>query len=125
MIERVSRTVNGKLLGTFYHFDDGSVMYLAHYAGKKNKHFISEKNSWYFDIGTVTEAQHRGVTIIGIAHRVGKNMNHYITYMEDFAKDSVPYWGKKETGRSIELGRFKVNTALNAERIEKSMKINK
>jgi len=125
VIKRVPRTVNGKTLGTFYHFDSDVVMYLAHCVGEKDKHYIPKKNAWYFDIGTISEATRRNTTVIGIAHRVGKNIRYYVTYMTNFLNDAVPYWGNKETGRSLEVGKFMVNTALRPEVINKSMLISK
>lgn len=83
-ITRVPHSVNGKRYGMFYHFDDGRCLYLAWRSGEKSKSLYFAKMAWCLDIATLREAERRGATAIGIAHKVGTRTDFYICNLQDF-----------------------------------------
>lgn len=84
-VVRSRHTVNGKFYGMFYHFDDGSCLYLAVRSGEKTKSYHFKSNSWCLDIDTLRAAERHGCEYVGVAHKVGANkFDYYITKLEDF-----------------------------------------
>ena len=83
-IVRVPHSINGKRYGMFYHFDDGRCLYLAFRSGEKTKSLHFAKMAWCLDIATLREAERRGCTAIGIAHKVGNRIDFYVCNLIDF-----------------------------------------
>lgn len=123
-ITRVMHLVNGKRYGMFYHFDDGRCLYLAWRSGEKNRSLFFRENAWCIDITTLREARHRGCTAIGIAHKVGKSVNYYITNIDNFFNPpSEAHPEGKTPQRRLRRDHFIVNTTLSAGHIASALKI--
>jgi hypothetical protein len=123
-ITRVPHSVNGKKYGMFYHFDDGRCLYLAWRSGEKSRSLFFRKNAWCLDIATLREAERRGATAIGVAHRVGKNVHYYITRLQDFwSPPSEPHPEGTTPQRRLGRDKFLVNTSISSGSIAKAMKL--
>lgn len=124
VITRVVHSVNGKKYGMFYHFADGRCVYMAWRSGAKSRSLFFQKNAWCMDIATLREAERRGATAVGIAHRVGTTVHFYITNIRDFwgpASESHPEGTTPQ--RRLGRDRFLVNTSKSAGSIAKAMKL--
>lgn len=121
---RIPHKVNGKLLGAFYHFDNGRSMYLAYCVGQKPKALFLNENAWCIDTSIIRQCQREGCEAIGIAHRVGKHVDFYITNLTDFldspsevhSRGAVPQ-------RRLSRDRFMIDTSKSEESIVKAMRL--
>ena len=124
MICRLDRTLNGKLKGRFYTFDDGRKLYLEIISGEKTKSLDRETNSWILPKQTIREAEARDCTQIGVLHKIGKKKFVYITNMKDFLYEpSEPHYiSGKEPMRRLNRNLFLVSTPLQFDYINKTLK---
>lgn len=124
VITRVLHSINGKKYGMFYHFPDGRCLYLAWRTGEKSRSLFFQKNAWCLDIATLREAERRGATAVGIAHKIGKDVHYYITNLADFwSPPSEPHPQGITPQRRLGRDKFVVNTTRSAGSIAKAMKL--
>lgn len=125
MIRREPHTFNGKPVGMWYHFPDGKMMYLAHYAGARVKGYVQAKNAWCVDVSILREAERRGCNAVGVVHRIGKRKYFYLANRDDFWHSPHSNGGilNSMSQRILPLGKFLVNPSLDRELINSHMRI--
>lgn len=124
VVKREAHSVNGRKYGMFFHLDDGQVIYMAWRSGLKTRGYFHKTNSWCIDTTTLRTCEHRGVTAVGVAHRVNGKVDYYLTKLEDF-------WGEESTThregdtpqRALCRERFRVNSTRRATVIASKMKL--
>ena len=124
VVAKVPHTINGKKYGMFYHFDDGRILYLAWRSGEKTRGLYFQENAWCLDNSTLREAQARGCEMIGIAHRIGKKINYYITNLDDyFGADSEVHPNGTTPQRRLNRDKFIINTTKTAGYISTAIRL--
>jgi FAD synthase len=104
--------INGKFYGEWLTFPDGRVLYMAHRSGAKSKSIYFAKMAWCLDTATLREAEYRGVTAIGIRHKLNNKLHIYVSNLTDWwGKDSEVHPEGKTPQRRLPLDKFLVKKA--------------
>lgn len=112
--------VNGRFYGAFYYLDDGTALYLAH---RKRREVFQAKNAWTIDLATLREVQFRGISVIGVVCKSGKEKFIWMTPLEDFfGFNSFTHIGDTRQ-RGLPLNCFKIKPGLASKHIARSMKV--
>lgn len=118
---KVPHTINGRLCGMFYHFDDGKGLYLAHC---KPRDVHRKKDAWCIDVSVLNEARERGISVVGVVCGTAKSKNFWVTDLEDFfeSRHSFSHWDEMQQ-RGLPRGRFKLNPLAREGYVSKSVKL--
>jgi hypothetical protein len=122
LIDRTVHSINGKVVGTLLSFESGKKLYLSLQSGLKPKSLDLKSNSWCIDVSAIRWATDRECCAIGIAHKVGKKTEIYITNIQDMNGEHSKsrYW-KNTFQRSLPKDKFLVNTTHKTISIAKAM----
>jgi hypothetical protein len=121
MVKRVPHTVNQKFYGTWYHFDDGRVIYLAR---RKEREIFQAKWAWCIDHRTLQLCRERGCWAVGVLVRKEGKWQVWATHIDDFYDSPHSFRHRYETlQRGLPLAKFRVRPDTRAKAIERAMRI--
>jgi hypothetical protein len=113
-------TSNGRFYGCFYTLDNGVQLYLAH---RKRREVFQARSSWCLDLSTLNEVKRRGISIIGIVCKSGKDKFFWVCDVADFfGIHSFAHMGDTRQ-RGLPLSCFKLTPGLIEKHIAKSIKL--
>lgn len=125
VIERYRHEFNGKLVGHWYKWPDGRMMYLAQCSGMARKNTDTKTNSWCLDKMTLRTAESKNCTWIGFVHRLNGARLFYVTHISDFWNS--PYSGDvfRDAGpmRRLAKNKFRIHPGNTEEAICKSIRL--
>ena len=111
---------NGRHYGCFYTLSDGTQLYLAH---RQRREVFQARNAWCLDLSTLNEIKRRGISIVGVVCKSGKEKLYWVTDVADFfAINSFAHMGDTRQ-RGLPLNCFKLTPGLIEKHIAKSIKL--
>lgn len=112
VIERVRHTVNGKLIGFLFRFENSRNLYFV-VRPNASKALDVATNSWCIENDLIRYAERMSCAYIGVAHKVGtEKYDYYIARLEDFlGEPSERHFGAKTPSRRLNRYKFRARVS--------------